>query len=189
MNNFILVLVIFLVNAFLSVIRTVFLNVSANDFEDASESGETGARIARMVLDDSIRLNVTLRLLHGLSNAIFTGYLLWVLLPILITVGHIEILVLAFISSLTLLVLTEMVPQSLVVNTPAVWAIRLAPATLGLTWICSPITSLLQFVANRLGAPLNERERLLVTPDEIKNLVDAGQEGGSIEQDLSLIHI
>jgi len=183
MNNFILVLVIFLVNAFLSVIRTVFLNVSANDFEDASESGETGARIARMVLDDSIRMNVTLRLLHGLSNALFTGYLLWVLLPILIAVGHIEILVLAFISSLTLLVLTEMVPQSLVVNTPAVWAIRLAPATLGLTWICSPITSLLQFVANRLGAPLNERERLLVTPDEIKNLVDAGQEGGSIEQD------
>ena len=69
------------------------------------------------------------------------------------------------------------------VNIPALWAIRLAPAMLGLTWMLSPITSLLQFVANRLGAPLSERERLLVTPDEIKDLVDAGEEGGSIEQD------
>ena len=38
MNNFIFVLVIFLVSVFLSVIRTVFLSVSANDFEDALES-------------------------------------------------------------------------------------------------------------------------------------------------------
>ena len=64
MNNFIFVLVIFLVSVFLSVIRTVFLSVSANDFEDALESGDTGARIARMVLDDSTRLHITLRLLH-----------------------------------------------------------------------------------------------------------------------------
>ena len=54
MNNFIFVLVIFLVSVFLSVIRTVFLSVSANDFEDALESGDTGARIARMVLDLSL---------------------------------------------------------------------------------------------------------------------------------------
>jgi CBS domain containing-hemolysin-like protein len=91
--------------------------------------------------------------------------------------------VLALASCLTLMVLGEMIPQSLVMTTPSLWAIRLAPAMLGLTWICSPITSFLQYVANRLGVPLSERERLLVTPDEIKNLVDAGEEGGSIEQD------
>ncbi len=183
MNNFIFVLVIFLVSVFLSVIRTVFLSVSANDFEDALESGDTGARIARMVLDDSTRLHITLRLLHGLANALFTGYLLWALIPTFVAVGHVQILLLALMSSLALLVLAEMFPQSLVVNIPALWAIRLAPAMLGLTWMLSPITSLLQFVANRLGAPLSERERLLVTPDEIKDLVDAGEEGGSIEQD------
>ena len=183
MNNFIFVLVILLVSAFLSVIRSVFLNVSVSDFEEAQDRGETGARIARMVLDDSTRLHVTLRFLHSLSNILFVGYLLWVLFPVLQTVGHIEILVLALASSLTLLVLGEMIPQSLVVSVPSLWAIRLAPAMLGLTWICSPITGLLQYVANRLGVPLNERERLLVTPDEIKNLVDAGEESGSIEQD------
>ena len=183
MNNFIFVLLILLVNAFLSVIRNVFLNVSISDFEEAQDSGETGARIARMVLDDSILLHSTLRLLHSLSNILFVGYLLWVLFPVLQTVGHIQILVLALASCLTLMILGEMIPQSLVVTTPSLWAIRLAPAMLGLTWICSPITSFLQYVANRLGVPLSERERLLVTPDEIKNLVDAGEEGGSIEQD------
>ena len=183
MNNFIFVILILLVNAFLSVIRNVFLNVSNSDFEEAQDSGETGARIARMVLDDSILLHSTLRLLHSLSNILFVGYLLWVLFPVLQTVGHIQILVLALASCLTLMVLGEMIPQSLVVTTPSLWAIRLAPAMLGLTWICSPITSFLQYVANRLGVPLSERERLLVTPDEIKNLVDAGEEGGSIEQD------
>ena len=183
MNNFIFILLILLVNAFLSVIRNVFLNVSISDFEEAQDSGETGARIARMVLDDSILLHSTLRLLHSLSNILFVGYLLWVLFPILQTVSHIQILVLALASCLTLIVLGEMIPQSLVVTRPSLWAIRLAPAMLGLTWICSPITSFLQYVANRLGVPLSERERLLVTPDEIKNLVDAGEEGGSIEQD------
>ena len=179
----IFILLILLVNAFLSVIRNVFLNVSISDFEEAQDSGETGARIARMVLDDSILLHSTLRLLHSLSNILFVGYLLWVLFPILQTVSHIQILVLALASCLTLIVLGEMIPQSLVVTRPSLWAIRLAPAMLGLTWICSPITSFLQYVANRLGVPLSERERLLVTPDEIKNLVDAGEEGGSIEQD------
>jgi putative hemolysin len=183
MNNFIFVLVILLISAFLSVIRTVFLNVSVSDFDEDQNSGETGARIARMVLDDYARLHVTLRFLHSLSNIFFIGYLLWVFSPVVPTIGHMEILALALISSLTLLILGEMIPQALVVTVPKLWAIRLAPAMLGLTWICSPITSLLQYVANRLGVPPNERERLLVTPDQIKTLVDAGEEGGSIEQD------
>ena len=183
MNNYIFVLVILLISAFLSVIRTVFLNVSVSDFDEDQNSGETGARIARMVLDDSTRLHVTLRFLHSLSHIFFVGYLLWVFSPVVPTIGHMEILVLALISSLTLLILGEMIPQALVITVPKLWAIRLAPAMLGLTWICSPITSLLQYVANRLGVPPNERERLLVTPDQIKTLVDAGEEGGSIEQD------
>ena len=79
MNNFVFVILILLVNAFLSVIRNVFLNVSISDFDEAQDSGETGARIARMVLDDSILLHSTLRLLHSLSNILFVGYLLWVL--------------------------------------------------------------------------------------------------------------
>ena len=183
MNNYIFVLVILLISAFLSVIRTVFLNVSVSDFDEDQNSGETGARIARMVLDDYARLHVTLRFLHSLSNIFFVGYLLWIFSPVVPTIGHMEILALALISSLTLLILGEMIPQALVVTVPKLWAIRLAPAMLGLTWICSPITSLLQYVANRLGVPPNERERLLVTPDQIKTLVDAGEEGGSIEQD------
>ena len=183
MNNYIFVLVILLISAFLSVIRTVFLNVSVSDFDEDQNSGETGARIARMVLDDYTRLHITLRFLHSLSNIFFVGYLLWIFSPVVPTIGHMEILALALISSLTLLILGEMIPQALVVTVPKLWAIRLAPAMLGLTWICSPITSLLQYVANRLGVPPNERERLLVTPDQIKTLVDAGEEGGSIEQD------
>ena len=183
MNNYIFVLVILLISAFLSVIRTVFLNVSVSDFDEDQNSGETGARIARMVLDDYTRLHITLRFLHSLSNIFFVGYLLWIFSPVVPMIGHMEILALALISSLTLLILGEMIPQALVVTVPKLWAIRLAPAMLGLTWICSPITSLLQYVANRLGVPPNERERLLVTPDQIKTLVDAGEEGGSIEQD------
>jgi CBS domain containing-hemolysin-like protein len=85
--------------------------------------------------------------------------------------------------TLALLILGELLPQSLLVSAPTLWAARLAPAMFALNWLCTPATRLLQWSAGRLGVPLSERERLLVTPDEIKDLVDAGEEGGSIEQD------
>ena len=60
---------------------------------------------------------------------------------------------------------------------------RGAPVMFALKWICAPATRLVEWTAGRLQGPLSERDRLLVTPDEIKDLVDVGEERGSIEQD------
>ena len=172
-----------LANAFLATARTLFANVSANDREHNDENGDTGARLVELLLEDPTRLQLTLRLLQTLTRLLFAGWLGWLLLPELQPAGPLALTLLAVVLTLALLVLGELLPQSLLLSAPTLWAARLAPAMLALNWLCTPATRLLQWSAGRLGVPLSERERLQVTPDEIKDLVDAGEEGGSIEQD------
>jgi CBS domain containing-hemolysin-like protein len=172
-----------LVNAFLATARTVFANVSATGLEQSRDTGDTGARLAGLLLENPTRLQLTLRLLQTLTLLLFAFCLARLLLPQLQWASALLLTLLALGVTLALLVLGELLPQSLVVSAPTRWATRLAPAMLGLNWLCAPATRVLEWIAGRLGVPLSERERLLVTPDEIKDLVDAGEEGGSIEQD------
>ena len=172
-----------LANAFLAATRMLFANVSASGLEQSGENGDTGARLVRLLLEDPTRLQVTLRLLRTFTRVLFTGGLAWLLLPELQSAGALLVTLLAVALTLALLVVGELLPQSLVMGAPMLWAARFAPVMVALNWLCAPFTRLLEWTAIRLGVPLSERDRLLVTPDEIKDLVDAGEEGGSIEQD------
>lgn len=172
-----------LANALLATARTLFANVSANGLEESGENGDAGARLVRLLLEDLTRLQLTLRLLQTLTRMLFAGGLVWLLLPVLQRAGAPLVAFLTVVLTLALLVVGELVPQSLVLGAPTLWAARLAPAMVALNWLCAPGTRLLEWSAGRLGVPLSERDRLLITPDEIKDLVDAGEVGGSIEQD------
>lgn len=172
-----------LANAFLATARKLFANVSTNGFQQSGENSDTGARLVRFLLEEPTRLQLTLRLLQTLTRLVLAGGIAWLLLPELQTAGALLITLLAVAFTLALLVVGELLPQSLVVGTPMLWASRFAPAIVALNWLCAPATRLLEWTSGRLGVPLSERDRLLVTPDEIKDLIDAGEEGGSIEHD------
>ena len=171
-----------LANAFLATIRTVFANVSANGLEQGGDNDNAGVRLVRLLLEDPTRLHLTFRLLQMLTRLLFAGGLALLLLPELQRAGPLLVALLAVAVTLSLLVVGELLPQSLVVGAPTVWAMRLAPVVVALNWLCAPVTRFLEWTAGRLGVPLSERDRLLITPDEIKDLIDAGEEGGSIEQ-------
>ena len=146
-----------LVNAFLATARTVFANVSATGLEQSRDTGDTGARLAGLLLENPTRLQLTLRLLQTLTLLLFAGGLARLLLPQLQWASALLLTLLALGVTLALLVLGELLPQSLVVSAPTRWATRLAPAMLGLNWLCAPATRVLEWIAGRLGVPLSER--------------------------------
>ncbi|HAJ05392.1 MAG TPA: hypothetical protein DCL76_02420 [Chloroflexi bacterium] len=183
MSNWIIVFLLLLTNFVLAVFRAVFLNVSSSDLDEYNNKFDTGVKIARMVIDDSKRLYVTLQFIQSFVKILLVAYSFELLFSVNQTMSYIEIFLFSLFYSIVLLIITDFCARSLVMHRPALWSVRLSAAMLGLTWVSSPITSFMQFVARALGVSISARERMLVTPDQIKDLVDVGEEGGSIEQD------
>ncbi len=85
-----------------------------------------------------------------------------------------------------LLVLGRLVPEGIAAARPEEWAVRFAGLLQVLTALFWPLVRLLVWVGNRLAAPfggLPLSGTTLVTEEEIRTLVDAGEEEGVIEED------
>jgi CBS domain containing-hemolysin-like protein len=70
-----------------------------------------------------------------------------------------------------------------VLRSPERWAVRLAPVASVVIWLLAPVGRLLLRAAAALSGPASGRERALVTEEAIMTLVDAGEEGGVIEEE------
>ena len=79
--------------------------------------------------------------------------------------------------------LLEMAGENLVLRSPERWAVRLAPLMAALVWVLAPLGWLIQRGGALLAGPGRGRASTLVTEEAIMTLVDAGEEGGVIEQD------
>jgi len=86
----------------------------------------------------------------------------------------------------TLLVLGELVPEAVAASEPEQWALRLARLVQILEFALWPLARLLIWISNRLAAPFGGIPLggvSLITEEEIKTLVDAGEEEGVIEKE------
>jgi len=77
-----------------------------------------------------------------------------------------------------LLGLIELAVQRIVKKSPDRWAARLAPLAAGLVWLTAPLGPVAAALA---GQGQGRTTYPVVTEEEIKTLVDAGEEGGAIE--------
>ena len=77
-----------------------------------------------------------------------------------------------------LLGMTELAVQRVVKRSPDRWAARLAPLAAGLVWLTTPLRHVAAALA---GQGPGRTTYPVVTEEEIKTLVDAGEEGGAIE--------
>ncbi len=87
------------------------------------------------------------------------------------------------IGSGLLLSLGEFIVENVAIRSPERWARRLAPLAAPAIWVFSPIGWVLQRAAGRLAGPAEGRRHPLVTEEAIMTLVDAGEEGGVIEEE------
>lgn len=170
-------------NALLAAGRAAFANVPAANLRSRVETADLGARLALLVLEDSPRLLLTLRFTQMFVRLLFAGGVAVALMPVLESASWVLFALLALAATLGLIIVAELGPQAIVVREPEAWVIRLAPLLIGLGWLVTPISSLLRWVSDRMVVPLNQHAPIMVTPDEIKTLVDAGEKDGSIEQD------
>jgi len=79
-----------------------------------------------------------------------------------------------------LLGLAELAAQRVVLASADRWAARLAPLAAALAWALAPLQALLAALA---GTRHGRSAYPVVTEEEIKTLVDAGEEGGAIEEE------
>jgi CBS domain containing-hemolysin-like protein len=85
----------------------------------------------------------------------------------------------------TMLVISvgEFLPEALAMRAPESTAIAFAPIVAFLEWLLAPIVRLSMWLSMGVAAPVAGQRIPLVTEEEIKTLVDAGEEGGAIAED------
>src|SRR5574342_182037 len=77
----------------------------------------------------------------------------------------------------------ELLPEAWVMRAPEQYAIWFAPLIAGLEGVLGPVVRLMLYLSALISRPLAGRPLPFVTEEEIKTLVDAGEEGGVLEEE------
>jgi len=164
--------------------RSALLNSHASRLKTLQEDGEQRAARVMNLTEDASRLLITLALAQNTVRLLFLGTMLagfggafsltwpawgrWVGVLLASGVG---------------LAALESLADGLGHRDAEGWALRLIPILGPLVSVLAPAGLALRRVANA-GAPASVSARAgLVTEEEIKTLVDAGEEGGAIEEE------
>ena len=169
-----------IVEAVLAGARSALVNSRPANLQRLEEDGASGSTLASRIAEDSSSLLLSLRISLGVVR--------------LLAVGIAAAAYLSFTSGLLGFVLTlaatglvmsalEFLAESVAMRNPEVWALRLGPLVAVLEFVLSPAIRLMLKLGGEVSANQNGPLHPLVTEEEIMTLVDAGEEGGSIEQD------
>lgn len=182
-----------LANGLLAAGRAALVNASRGRLRQMAEAREPGAALASRVAEDATALLTTLRLtqtvcrfgLAGLAALLVAAPLqaapAWsALTP---TAQLLAVLFLLLLGALVVVSLGEFLPEAVALRNPEQAAVFFAPLIAGLIWALAPATRLSRWLVARASVPVAGQRLPLVTEEEIKTLVDAGEEGGAIEED------
>lgn len=175
-----LLVLLLVTEALFAAARSALVNSRPAKLQHLEQEGASGGALAARIAEDSSRLLLSLRI--GLA------------VVRLFAVGVAAATYLNFASGLPGLVLTlaltglvmsiiEFLVESLAMREPEAWALRLGPVVAVLELVLSPAVRLMLKLGGEVSANQNGPLHPLVTEEEIMTLVDAGEEGGSIEQD------
>lgn len=200
-QEFILLAFLIAMNAFFAAAEIAVVGVRKTRLRQLAEEGNRSAQIAERLAEDSSRFLATIQVgvtLAGFFTSATAAVTLsgmlsaWIAslpLPVAI-IAHGQALavflittVLAFIT----LVLGELVPKTLALKYAEPVALAVARPIDWLSRLAAPAVRLLSWatnlIAGRFGATQVVSAMPFVTEDEIKTIVDAGEEGGVIEEE------
>jgi putative hemolysin len=191
----VLLLGLITVNAILSMARAALINVRRPRLRQLVEDGVASARIAEALADDASRLLATTQLGLVLSSSFVSAVvavtatppLAAILEPWLGTAGYpVTFILVVFLAALAMLVLAQLVPESLGVQHSEKLALALARPLHLLSTLAMPVVRLVVWISNalaRLFGTGTRSEMPFVTEEEIRTLVDAGEEEGVLEEE------
>lgn len=190
-------LLLILLHGLLAGMRAAFASARRGRLRQIADEGVPRAALALRLAEDSSRMLGTLYLgkafLAALAAALAALTLVSPLARALIAGGipspwadGIALLVVIGGLSALILVAGRLVPEGIAAARPEEWAIRFAGLLRILAVLLWPPVRLLVWVGNHLAAPfggVSLSGTTLVTEEEIRTLVDAGEEEGVIEED------
>lgn len=172
-------------NGLLAATSSAFVNSHPKRLQEEKERGRFGAALAEQVAEDSTTLILSMRIMRGFLRIITIGFAALSFSDYFIKAGALDFLALSItLLGVGLLIgITEFFGESVVLRSPDVWAVRTAYLAKLVAIITNPLTwFVLKMGAVVLGLEPGT-EQPLVTEEEIMTLVDAGEEGGAIEED------
>jgi putative hemolysin len=198
-SELLLLAVLIALNAFFSASEIAVISVPKLRLKQLIESGNKTAQVLYNLADDSSRFLATIQigvtLMGFLASATAAVSLSQGLADFLLTLPFgfsvnaaeaIAILTITIILSFITLVLGELVPKSIGLAHSERIALFVARPIEFLARLASPIVRFLVWITNLIAKPFGGQRRRgmpIVTEEEIKTLVDAGEEGGVIEEE------
>jgi putative hemolysin len=190
-----IVLIILLVaNSLLAAARSALGAASHARLHQLIETHTTGAALALRVSEDATPLIATFRMVQTALRFVAAGLIAVIFEPVVAAsiaslpalasrAGSLALFGLMLLAALLVVVVGELLPERWVLRAPEEYAIAFAPLAAGLEWLLSPLVRLTLFLASRVSRPLAGKPTPFVTEEEIKTLVDAGEEGGVLEEE------
>ena len=175
-----LLLTVLVAETALAAARSALVNSRPANLQRLVEKRRSGSAIAERIAEDSPRPLLSLRIALGIVRLLAIG---------LAAASYLSLSggLLGFIVTLAaagaIMSLLEFLAESLAMREPEAWALRLGPLIGGLDAVLSPVVRLMLKLRGEVYANQNGPSHPLVTEEEIMTLVDAGEEGGAIEQD------
>lgn len=179
-------LALFLLDGLLAMARAALINSRGTKLASMVEQQVPGAALARRLASEATRFLLSLRI--GLGGIRMLAVGLGVALYLnLLTAGASQTtpagFALAVLCTGALIGITEFVAENLALRDPERWANRLGVLVAVVVWVLAPLGTLLLRLSGRISDGKDGRRHPLVTEEEIMTLVDAGEEGGAIEQE------
>ena len=197
-TQLIILVVLILLNAFFAATEIAFISLNDAKIEKQAKEGNKKARQIEKMLKEPSKFLATIQIgitLAGFLSSAFASDafaeklapVLYNLIPV-ISIGawkSISIIIITIILSFFTLVFGELVPKRLAMKNYE----KISFATIGfirtLAILTSPFVKLLTVVTNAVSKlfGVGENEEELVTEEEIKMMVDQGEEKGTIQEE------
>jgi CBS domain containing-hemolysin-like protein len=191
----ILLLGLIVLNGFLAMARSALINVRKPRLKQLVEEGVGSARTAERLAEDASRLLATTQLGMMLTS-FFAGAVLAVIsVPSLAAswrpwLGEasypVAFVLVVFLAALVMLIFGELVPETIAVQHSERLALLLARPLAVIAVVAMPVVRLMVGLSNsvsRLFGAGTPGGMPFVTEEEIKTLVDAGEEEGVIQEE------
>jgi CBS domain containing-hemolysin-like protein len=191
----VLLLVLLLINGFLAMARSALINVRKARLRQLIDEGVGSARTAERLAEDASRLLATTQL-GMMLTAFFSGAVVAVvsgppladlLRPWLGGASDaVAIALVVFVAAFVMLILGELVPETIAVQHSEKLALALARPLAVISYVAMPIAHFMVWLSNgisRLFGAQGQGDLPFVTEEEIKTLVDAGEEEGVIQEE------
>lgn len=170
-----------LLEGLMAAARSALVHSRPSELLRLAQATTPGAERAHQVAEESTRYLISLRIALNLLRILAIGLAIAALSSLrALDLGS---LALGLAGSGLLMGLFELAGESLARRQPEAWAIRTGSLVALLVVVLAPAGQLLLRLAGEFAGSVDGPQHPMVTEQEIMTLVDAGEEGGSIEQD------